>query len=98
MVGTFVEAAWGEAGDLRQDWEEGPQTGPLWLPALKDFEDALGHISDLLLSVPLQIKHRWHGKADLLKCLKRHVIWSENIWKGNCQILKLVTLLAALMP
>lgn len=60
-VGTFAEAAWGEAGDLRQDGEEGPQTGPLGLPALKDFEDALGHVSDLLLSVALQIKRNAGG-------------------------------------
>lgn len=64
-VGTFVEAAWGEAGDLRQDGEEGPQTGPLGLPALKDFEDALGHVSDLLLSVALQIKRNAGGTGRL---------------------------------
>lgn len=52
-----MEGAWGEAGDLGHDREEGPQTGPLGLPALEDFEDTLAHAPDLLLSVTLQIKH-----------------------------------------
>lgn len=57
-MGTLVEGARGEAGDLGQDWEEGPQAGPLGLPALEDFEDTQGHISDLLLFVTLRIKHK----------------------------------------
>lgn len=56
----MVEGARGEAGDLGQDWEEGPQAGPLGLPALKDFEDTQAHISDLLLFVTLGQEHRGH--------------------------------------
>lgn len=61
--GTFMEGAWGEAGDLGHDREEGPQTGPLGLPALEDSEDTLAHASDLLLSVALQMEHRWGPKG-----------------------------------
>lgn len=57
-VDTFVEGAWGEAGDLGQDREEGPQTRPLGLPALEDFEDTQAHICDLQLFVTLHIKHK----------------------------------------
>jgi hypothetical protein len=55
---TFLEGAGGKAHDLGQHREEVSGTGPLRLPALKDREDVLGHASDLLLSVALQIKQR----------------------------------------
>lgn len=59
-----MEGAWGKADDLGQDREEGTQTGPLGLPALQDFEDALAHTADLR-SVTLQVKHRWGPREGL---------------------------------
>lgn len=51
---TFHEDAWGKANDLGQDGEEGPDTGALRLPVLKNLEDAPAHESTLSFSVSLQ--------------------------------------------
>lgn len=82
---TFHEDAWGKASDFGQDGEEGPDTGPLRLPVLKDLEDALAHTSGLSFSVSLQSRtgSRGQGSAGKASALPAQgpEFSPQSVWK-----------------